>query len=93
MLHEPSYRVKCPKLWFDNLGATYLNVNFLFHTRIKHLEFNVHFACDKVSKKQLQVIHLSIVDQIADVLTKVLSKNWLNHLNNKLKMFKKNSLT
>ncbi|CAL1355627.1 unnamed protein product [Linum trigynum] len=63
-----------PVLWCDNLGATYLAHNPVFHTRSKHLEIEFHFVRDRVNKQQLHVRYLPATDQLADVLTKPLTR-------------------
>ncbi|XP_019175670.1 PREDICTED: uncharacterized protein LOC109170993 [Ipomoea nil] len=61
-----------PILWCDNLGATYLCSNPIFHARTKHVEIDYHFVRDKVAQKELQVSFISTKDQLADVSTKAL---------------------
>lgn len=64
-----------PKLWCDNLGATYLISNLICHTRSRHLESEFHFILDLVAKKQLVIHYISTHDQVADLLTKPLPKD------------------
>ncbi|MCI14227.1 copia protein [Trifolium medium] len=58
----------------DNIGANYLCVNPVFHTRMKHLAIDYHFVRDLVAKKELQVSHVPSSHQLADLLTKSLSR-------------------
>ncbi|GKG12464.1 gag/pol polyprotein, partial [Tanacetum coccineum] len=61
-----------PILWCDNLGATYLSANPIFHASTKHVEIDYHFVRKKVAQRDLRVQHISTHDQIADIFTKSL---------------------
>jgi histone deacetylase 1/2 len=69
-LHVPS--VSTPTIWCDNLGATYLSANPIFHARTKHVEVNYHFVRDRAAKKEIQIHFVPSRDQFADVFTKPL---------------------
>jgi histone deacetylase 1/2 len=64
-----------PCLWCDNLGATYLLANPVFHAREKHIEIDFHFVRERVRRKQFQVRFISSKDQLADGFTKALPIN------------------
>ena len=68
----------------DNLGATYLSVNPVFHARTKHVEVDYHFVRDRVAKKEIQIRFIPSQDQLADVLTKPLPHSAFASLRSKL---------
>jgi hypothetical protein len=63
-----------PSLYFDNTDATYVCANPVYHSRMKHIALDYHFIREQVNSGQLKVLHVSSKDQLADVLTKPLSR-------------------
>jgi histone deacetylase 1/2 len=63
--HPPAAR-----LWCDNLGATYLTANPMFHARTKYIEIDFHFVREHVAQKLLDVRFIGSEDQLADGFTK-----------------------
>ena len=49
-------------LFLDNLGATYLFANPVFHSRMKHLAIDYHFVRDLVQLSELRVVLVFIGD-------------------------------
>ena len=68
-----------PIVWCDNIGATYLSANPVFHARTKHIEVDYHFVRERVSQKQLQIKFISSKDQLADIFTKPLPLPQFEH--------------
>jgi hypothetical protein len=78
--------VKSPptaRLWCDNLGATYLASNPIFHARTKHIEIDYHFVRERVARRLLKISFVSTNDQVADGFTKPLTAQ-------KLEVFRRN---
>ena len=75
-----------PVLWCDNLGATYLTTNPIFHARTKHIEVDFHFVREKVAISALDVRFISSNDQVADGFTKPATRYMLDRLKHNLNL-------
>ena len=82
-------KIKCttlPMVWCDNVSATELAKNLVYHSRTKHIELDMHFNRDKVLAEELVINYISSEEQIADILTKPLTFTHLNYFRAKLKV-------
>ncbi|CAA7024341.1 unnamed protein product [Microthlaspi erraticum] len=69
-----------PPVYCDNIGATYLAANPVFHSRMKHLALDYHFVRNLVQSRQVQVAHVTSADQLADTLIKPLPRSRFQQL-------------
>ncbi|XP_019089224.1 PREDICTED: uncharacterized protein LOC109128017 [Camelina sativa] len=51
-----------PVVYCDNVGATYLCANLVFHSRMKHIALDYHFIREQVQSGELRVEHVSTKD-------------------------------
>lgn len=73
-----------PVIYCDNVGATYLCANPVFHSRMKHIAIDYHFIRNQVQSGALRVVHVSTHDQLADGLTKPLSRAAFHNISAKI---------
>ena len=66
-------KLPTPVLWCDNQSAGELARNPVFHSKSKHIELDVHYIGDKVLRKELEIRYFPTEEQVAGVLTKLLS--------------------
>jgi uncharacterized protein (DUF1697 family) len=69
-------------IYCDNISSILLANNPVYHARTKHIEVHYHFIREKVLAKKINLIHVSIEDQVVNIFTKALGID-------KLKRFKK----
>ena len=74
------------RLWCDNIGATYLSANPVFHARTKHIEVDYHFVRERVAQKLLDIRFIPTNDQVREGFTKALSWRKLEEFKNNLNL-------
>jgi hypothetical protein len=84
-LNELQYSVnQVPVIYCDNIGATQLSSNPVFHSRMKHVSIDFHFIHERVQSGAPRVCHVSFDDQLADALTKSLPRYRFELLKDKI---------
>eukprot|EP00253_Pinus_taeda_P032062 PITA_32062 len=61
-------------IYCDNRSGICLAENHVFHDKSKHIEIKYHYIQDMVQRGVVRLHHISIDDQIADILTEPLLK-------------------
>ncbi|MCO5608056.1 hypothetical protein L7F22_062261 [Adiantum nelumboides] len=59
-------------IYCDNLSSIQLAKNPIFHARTKHIEVHCHFVRDQVLAGDIDLVYVSIEEQVADIFTKAL---------------------
>lgn len=71
LMHELGVSLpSTPPIYCDNIGATYLCANHVYHSRMKHIAIDFHFVRQKVQVGNLRISHVSSADQLEDALTR-----------------------
>ena len=81
-----------PIIYCHNVRATYLYANPVFHSRMKHITIDFHFVREQVVRRQLCVSHVHMVDQLADSLTKPLTRKLLSSHRSNISVIDKSTI-
>jgi hypothetical protein len=64
----------------DNQSTIALAKNPIHHNRTKHIDVQHHFVREKVASGEIQIVYCQSADQLADLMTKALTKDKFLHL-------------
>ena len=64
-------------IYCDNISSILLANNLVYHARTKHIEVHYHFIRENVLAKEIDLIHVSTEDQVANIFTKALGTDKL----------------
>jgi hypothetical protein len=73
----------------DNQSCINMTENPVFHDRSKHIEIRYHYICDMVQRGALKFQYISTNEQVADMLTKPLSRIKFEYFRDKLGIVRK----
>ena len=71
-------------IYCDNQSCIKLSENPVFHDKSKHIEIKYQYIHDMVEKGVVELLYIATEQQIADVLTKPLSRLKLEYFRDKL---------
>ena len=71
-------------IYSDNQACIALAKDPVAHSRTKHIDVHYHYIRELVAREKTAVEYCSIIDMIADILTKPLSLQGFQRCRNKL---------
>ena len=83
-LEDFGINIKAIPLMCNNTSSVSMGKNPVHHKRTKHIDVRHHFLRDNVEKGNIVLTYYPTEEQIADIFTKVLSKD--QFVRNRLKL-------
>ncbi len=81
LLKDMGYEQKAPTILHeDNQGCIMLLKNPVYHAKTKHINIQHHFIREKVEQKQVELKYCPMNKMIADILTKLISRDQFKFL-------------
>ena len=77
-------------IWFDNKSAIAITKNPVQHGKTKHIRVKFHAIREAEKLGEVNLVHCSSENQLADILTKALPKAKFELMRAKLGVSKKN---
>ena len=74
-------------LYGDNKTTIHIAENAVFHERIKHIEVDYRIVCKKLEETIIVAKHITSGHQLADLLTKSLSRTKIDFICDKLGIY------
>ena len=68
----------------DNQAALHIASNLVFHEKMKHIEIDCHFICEKILSEIITTSFVNSNDQLVDVFTKSLRGPHIKYICDKL---------
>ena len=79
-LKDYGINTKNVPLFCGNESAIKLSKNPVQHSKTKHIEIRHHFLRDHVNKEDIDIIHVTTEEQLADIFTKPLDEKRFSKL-------------
>ena len=88
-LPELNFECDSVPIFVDNQSAIKLSSNAEYHKRTKHIDVLFHFVRDESRRKQINILYIQSKEQLADIFTKPLGKDYFVYLRDKLNIIEK----
>jgi hypothetical protein len=75
-------------VYCDNVNVIYLAPNPVQHQRMKHVQIDLHFICNKVSIGEVHVLHILTISQFTNIFTMGLTSLLFSEFRSSLNIYR-----